>query len=52
MPEKDGRHVLVRETIDGVPQYSWMAGTSYFVKVINAALFEHTPTFTQPFNNQ
>ena len=23
MPEKDGHHVLIRETVDGVPQYSW-----------------------------
>ena len=50
MPESDGRHVLVRETVDGVPQYSWTTAT-VFVKVNNATLFEHTPTTTQPFNN-
>ena len=50
MPESDGRHVLVRETVDGVPQYSWTTAT-VFVKVNNATLFEHTPSTTQPFNN-
>ena len=44
--------MLIRETIDGVPQYLWMAGTSYFVKVNNATLFEHTPTSTLLFHNQ
>ena len=24
MSEKDGHHVLIRETVDGVPQYSWV----------------------------
>ena len=46
MLESDGRHVLVRETVNGVPQYSWMAGTSCLVKVNNATLFEYTSTFT------
>ena len=52
MLERDGKHVLVRETVDGVPQYSWTASTSCFVKVNNVSLFEHTHTFTQSFNNQ
>ena len=52
MPEKDGNHVLIRETVDGVPQYSWTAGTSCLVKVNITTLFEYTPTPTQPFNNQ
>ena len=52
MPEKDGHHVLIRETVDGVPQYSWTAGTSCLVKVNNATLFEYTSTSTQPCNNQ
>ena len=52
MPEKDGHHVLIRETVDGIPQYSLTAGTSYFVKVNNTILIEYTHTFTQPFNNQ
>ena len=34
MLEIDGRHVLVRETVDGIPQYSWMASISCFVKSI------------------
>ena len=38
--------------MDGVPQYSWTAGTSCLVKVNNVTLFEYTHTSTQPFNNQ
>ena len=52
MPENDGKHVLMCETVDGVPQYSWTIHSECFVKVNNATLFEHTPTSTQPFNNQ
>ena len=52
MPENDGKHVLMCETVDGVPQYSWTIHSECFVKVNNAILFEHTDTFTQPFNNQ
>ena len=26
MPEKDGHHVLILETVDGVPQFSWGEG--------------------------
>ena len=51
MPEKDGIYALVRERVDGVPQYL-STDTSCFVKVNNATLFEHTSTSTQPFNNQ
>ena len=51
IPEKDGNHVLIRETVDGVPQYSW-TDTSCLVKVNNATLFEHIYTFTQQFYNQ
>ena len=52
MPENDGKHILVRETVDGVPQYSWITPSGCFVKVNNTTLFEHTLTSTQPFNNQ
>ena len=52
MPENYRKHVLVRETVDGVPQYSFTIHSGCFVKVNNATLFEHTPTSTQPFNNQ
>ena len=52
MPENDGKHVLMCETVDGVHQYSWTIHSECFVKVNNATLFEHTPTSTQPFNNQ
>ena len=51
MPETDGHHVLIRKIVDDVPQYSW-TDTLYFAKVNNVTLFEHIPTFTQPFNNQ
>ena len=52
MPEKDGNHVLIRETVDGIPQYSWTAGISCLVKVNNAILLDYTHTSTQSFNNQ
>ena len=52
MPENDGKHVLVCETMDGVPQYSWTIPSECFVKVNNVTLFEHPHTSTQPFNNQ
>ena len=51
-PENDDKHVLIRETVDGVPQYPWTTPSECFVKVNNATLFEHTHTSTQPFNNQ
>ena len=31
MPENDGQHVIVCETVDGVPQYSW---TIYLLGVL------------------
>ena len=52
MPEKDGKHVLVCETVDGIHQYSWTIPSGCSVKVNNATLFEHTHASTQPFNNQ
>ena len=52
MPENDNKHVLVRETVDGVHQYSWTTPSGCFVKVNNDTFFEHTSTSTQPFNNQ
>ena len=52
MSEKDGRYVLIRETVDGIPQYSWTASTSCFVKDNNVTLFDYTHTFSQLFNNQ
>ena len=42
MPENDGKYVLLCETVDGVPQYSWMTHSGCYVKVNNATLFEHT----------
>ena len=38
MLESDGRHVFGRETVDGIPQNSWTAGTSCLVKVNNASV--------------
>ena len=54
MPEKDGNHVLVRETVDGVPQYSWMAGTSCpcIMKRNKAYIFEHPATSTEAFQGE
>ena len=52
MPENDGKYILVCETVDGVPQYSWTIPSGCYVKVNNATLLEHKPTSTQPFNNQ
>ena len=43
MPEKDGLHVLVRETKDGSPQYSW-TDAKIIVKVNNAFILDYTPT--------
>ena len=50
MPEKDGHHVLIRETVDGVPQYSWGSTPSYIVKANEAFVFEYTPEATEAFN--
>ena len=52
MPENDGKHALVRETVDGVHQYLWTIPSGCYVKVNNVTFFEHTHTSTQPFNNQ
>ena len=51
MPKKDGNHVLIRETVDGVPQYSWGSATCV-VKANEAYIFEHTPTSTQAFQGE
>ena len=45
-PEKDGHHVLIRETVDGVPQYSW-GSAACIVKANEAYVFKHTPTSTK-----
>ena len=52
MPEKDGHHVLIRETVDGVPQYSWGSTPSYIVKANEAFVFEYTPEATESFNGE
>ena len=51
IPEKDGHHVLIRETVDGVPQYSW-GSASCIVKVNEAFVFEYTPEATESFNGE
>ena len=51
MPEKDGHHVLIRETVDGVPQYSW-GSASCIVKANEAFVFEYTPEATESFNGE
>ena len=52
MPENDGKHVLLCETVDGVHQYSWTTPSECFVIINNTIIFEQTSTSTQPFNNQ
>ena len=50
MPEKDGLHVLVRESKpDGTPKYSW-TDAKIIVKVNNAFIFDYTPTDNIPLN--
>ena len=50
MPEKDGLHVLVRESKpDGTPKYSW-TDAKIIVKVNNAFVFDYTPTENTPLN--
>ena len=50
MPEKDGLHVLVRESKpDGTPKYSW-TDAKIIVKVNNAFVFDYTPTDNTPLN--
>ena len=51
MPEKDGHHVLIRETVDGVPQYSW-GSAACIVKANEAFVFEYTPETTESFNSE
>ena len=51
MPGKDGNHVLIRETVDGVPQYSW-GSAACVVKANEAYVFEHTPTSTEAFQGE
>ena len=51
MPEKDGHHVLIRETVDGVPQYLWGSAVCV-VKANEAYIFEYTPTSTEAFQGE
>ena len=51
MPEKDGHHVFIRETVDGVPQYSW-GSAACIVKANEAYIFKHTPTSTEAFQGE
>ena len=51
MPEKDGHHVLIRETVDGVPQYLW-GNAACVVKANEAYIFEHTPTSIKAFQGE
>ena len=48
IPGNDGNHVLIRETVNGVPQYSW-GSAAYIVKANEAYIFEHIPTSTEAF---
>ena len=51
IPEKDGNHVLIRETVDGVPQYSWGSAVCV-VKANEAYVFEYTPTSIEAFQGE
>ena len=51
MPEKDGNHVLIRETVDDIPQYSW-SSAACIVKANEAYIFEHTPTSIEAFQGE
>ena len=44
--------MLIRETVDGVPQYSWGSTPSYIVKANEAFVFEYTPETTESFNGE
>lgn len=46
MPEKDGQHVLVRQTINNTPTYSW-TDAAIIVKVNQAFIFEYIPASTE-----
>lgn len=51
MPEKDGQHVLVRETINNTPTYSW-TDAAIVVKVNQALIFEYTPSLTESLESE
>ena len=51
IPEKDRNHVLIRETVDGVPQYSWGSAVCV-VKANEAYVFEYTPTSIEAFQGE
>lgn len=51
MPEKDGQHVLVRETINNIPTYSW-TDAAIIVKVNQALMFEYTPASTESLEHK
>lgn len=51
MPEKDGQHVLVRETINSIPTYSW-TDAAIIVKVNQALMFEYTPASTESLEHK
>lgn len=51
MPEKDGKHVLVKQTINNIPTYSW-TDAAIIVKVNKAFIFEYTPSDTEYIQNK
>lgn len=51
LPEEDGNHVLVRETVDSIPKYSW-TDANIVIKVNDAYSFNYTPEKTRSFNNR
>ena len=51
IPETDGHHVLIRETVDGVPHYS-RGSAACIVKANEAYIFEYTPTSIEAFQGE
>ena len=45
LPETDGEHMLVRQTIDNVPVYSWKT-PNIILKVSSCEQFKYTPVET------
>ena len=45
LPENDGEHMLVRQTIDNVPTYSWKT-PNIILKVSSCEQFKYTPNET------
>ena len=45
LPQEDGQHILMRETIDNVPQYSWTTA-KIIIKLNSAENYTYIPSVT------